>query len=232
MSDESKALVWGETGNKKYETGIEKAALFVMDDNGAYPKGVAWDGMTKFTNKPTGAETTTLYADNGVYVNLVSAEKFEASMECYYYPEEFEECNGIASVAKGVKIGQQKRKTFGMVYETIIGNDVLNEGYGKKLHCVYGLLATPSETAYQTTNESPEANTLSYELKSTPVRVTGFKPTSHMEFDSTQMSKKAFAALEATVYGSATEEAKLPLPDALIKIIADADGTPQEPSGE
>lgn len=218
----SKKLVWDQVGQKTYETGVKNGVLYVMDNSGAYPKGVAWNGLTKVSEKPTGAETTDLFADDAKYLSLQSAEKFEASVEAYTYPDEFSQCDGSAEIVEGVAIGQQSRKTFGMSYVTTVGNDIQNNSYGRKIHLIYGALASPSEKGYATINDSPEAITFSWELKTTPVAVTGFKPTASLVIDSTKVSKEAMKAIEDVLYGTESTEARLPLPDEVKSIIESA----------
>lgn len=219
MADESKALVWDQVGHKTYETGVKQGALYLMSDTGTYPKGVAWNGLTKVTEKPTGAEATDLYADDEKYLTLLSAEKFEAGVEAYTYPDEFAECDGSKELIPGVYIGQQERKTFGMVYKTTLGNDVKNNEYGYKLHIIYGAKASPSEKGYSTINESPEAITFSWEIKTTPVAVTGAKSTASLTIDSTKVDSTKLAALEKVLYGD-TADARLPLPDEIKTILS------------
>lgn len=204
-------LEWDKTGERFYETGVDHGVLYLLGEGGAYTKGVAWNGLTAVTESPSGAEATPLYADNIKYLNLMSAEEFGATIEAFTYPEEFAECDGSASIADGVSIGQQTRKTFGLSYRTVIGNDVDNN-LGYKLHLIYGALAAPSEKAYATVNDNPEAITFSWEVTTTPVSVEGFKPTATVTIDSTKCDKTKLAALEAILYGSESEEARLPLP--------------------
>lgn len=218
----SKALVWDQVGQKTYETGVKNGVLYVMDNGGAYPKGVAWNGLTKVSEKPTGAETTDLFADDSKYLSLMSAEKFEASIEAYTYPDEFEQCDGSAEITEGVTIGQQNRKTFGMAYITTKGNDIQNNSYGYKIHLIYGALASPSEKGYSTINDSPEAITFSWEVKTTPVPVTGFKSTASLTIDSTKVSEAAMEAVKKVLFGSEDTEARLPLPDEIKTIIEGA----------
>lgn len=214
-------LVWDQTGERYYETGTDRGVLYVQGADGNYPKGVAWNGLTAVTESPSGAEASPLYADNIKYLNLMSNEEFGATIEAYTYPDEFAECDGSAEIATGVSIGQQKRKTFGIAYRTILGNDVDGNDHGYKIHLVYGALASPSEKAYATVNESPEAITFSWEVTTTPVSVTGFKPTSHLEINSTKVDAEKLAELEAILYGSESEEARMPLPDEIIELIGD-----------
>lgn len=212
-------LVWDKSGERFYETGVKQVALY-KQVSGAYPAGVAWNGVTAFTESPSGAEPTPLYADDIKYLNLMSNEEFGATIEAYTYPDEFAECDGSAELVAGVMIGQQARKAFGLVVKTTLGNDVEGNALGYKLHLVYGLLASPSEKAYATINDSPEAITFSWELTSTPVEVTGFKPTSIITIDSTKVDADKLAALEEVLYGSESEEAKLPLPDEVATLMA------------
>lgn len=212
-------LVWDKTGERFYETGVKMGVLYVQEA-GAYPKGVAWNGLTAVTESPSGAEATALYADDIKYLNLMSAEEFGATIEAYTYPEEFEACDGSASLATGVTIGQQARKTFGLCYRTTLGNDTDGSDYGYKLHLIYGAMAAPSEKAFATINDSPEAITFSWELTTTPVNVTGHKPTACITIDSTKADPTKLAALEAKLYGSESEEATLPLPDEIATMMA------------
>ena len=214
-------LVWDQAGQRLYETGVKMGVLYVQDASGAYPKGVAWNGLTAVTESPSGAEATPLYADDIKYLNLMSAEEFGATIEAYTYPEEFAECDGSASIATGVYIGQQARKTFGMCYRTTVGNDIDNNDHGYKLHLIYGALAAPSEKGYSTINDSPEAITFSWEVTTTPVAVDGFKPTASVTIDSTKVDKSKMAALEAVLYGSESEEARLPLPAEIMTLMAE-----------
>ena len=211
-------LIWDATGERVYETGVRNGVLYPMVD-GTYPKGVVWNGLTAVTESPSGAESTPLYADDIKYLNLISAEEFGATVEAFTYPEEFAECDGSATLVKGVTIGQQPRKTFGMSYRTVIGNDVNNESHGYKLHLIYGAVATPSEKAYSTINDSPEAITFSWELTTTPVNVTGFKPTACLTIDSSKVDKEKLTALEDILYGTQEAEARLPLPDEIATLM-------------
>lgn len=215
-------LVWDQTGTKYYETGVKQGVLYPIQDGGVYSKGVAWNGLTAVTESPSGAEPNKIYADDIVYANLISAEEFGATIEAYTYPPEFEECDGSASLAKGVSIGQQKRKIFGLCYRTTIGNDVDGSDCGYKLHLIYGALASPSEKAYSTVNDSPEAITFSWEVTTTPVNVTGHKPTACITIDSTKANPTKLAALEKILYGDTDTEARLPLPDEVATTMSDA----------
>lgn len=212
-------LVWDQTGEREYETGVENGVLYPQGEGGTYPKGVAWNGLISVTESPSGAEATALYADDIKYLNLMSNEEFGATIEAYMSPEEFDQCDGTASLATGVSIGQQKRKTFGMAYKTTIGNDVDGNDHGYKIHLIYGALAAPSEKAYSSINDSPEAMTLSWEVSTTPVTVNGFKPTATVVIDSTKADPTKLAALEAILFGSEEKEARLPLPDEIVSII-------------
>ena len=217
-------LTWDATGERLYETGVKNGVLYVMGAEGAYGTGVAWNGLTAVTESPSGAEPTPLYADDIKYLNLMSNEEFGATIEAYTYPEEFGECDGSASLAKGVSLGQQARKTFGLCYRTTIGNDVEGNDHGYKLHLIYGLLASPSEKAYATINDSPEAITFSWEVSSTPVSVSGFKPTSCITIDSTKADPTCLAALEVMLYGDTSSEPTLPLPDVVKTTMIPAGG--------
>ena len=214
-------LVWDKTGERFYETGVNQGVLYPQGINGTYPLGVAWNGLTAVTESPTGAEATPLYADNIKYLNLMSAEEFGATIEAYTYPDEFAKCDGSAEIADGVMIGQQSRKAFGLSYKTTLGNDVDGNDHGYKLHIIYGALAAPSEKGYSTINDSPEAITFSWEVTTTPVSVTGFKPTASIVIDSTKADKTKLAALEAILYGAAETEARLPLPDEVTTLMGD-----------
>ena len=210
-------IEWDKTGERLYETGVKNGVLYVQE-GGVYPKGVAWNGLTAVTESPSGAEATPLYADDIKYLNLLSAEEFGATIEAYTYPDEFAECDGSAALADGVMIGQQPRKAFGLCYRTTIGNDTNGNDYGYKLHIIYGALAAPSEKAYATINDSPEAITFSWEVTTTPVNVTGAKPTAYITIDSTKADPAKLAALEDILYGKNGEpgnEPRLPLPDEI-----------------
>lgn len=212
-------LVWDQTGERFYETGVKNGVLYVQS-NGAYPKGVAWNGLTAVTESPSGAEASPLYADDIKYLNLLSNEEFGATIEAYTYPDEFAECDGSASLAEGVFIGQQKRSAFGLCYRTTLGNDVDGNDHGYKLHIIYGALAAPSEKAYATINDSPEAITFSWEVTTTPVNVAGHKPTASITIDSTKVDAAKLKALEDKLYGTESEEASLPLPDDIATMFA------------
>ena len=218
---------WDQTGERLYETGVDRGVIYPQASNGSYPKGAGWNGLTAVTESPSGAEPTPLWANNHKYLTLMSAEEFGATIEAYTYPDEFAECDGSAELTKGVRIGQQKRKAFGFTYRTKIGNDVDGESYGYKLHLVYGALAAPSEKNRQTINEDPEATTMSWEISTTPVEVDGFEPTSHLEIDSTTADPEKLAALETILYGKDPTtlegpdgvDPRLPLPDEVATLM-------------
>ena len=211
-------IIWDQTGERLYETGVNHGVLYIPTD-GVYSKGVAWNGLTSVTESPSGAEATPLYADDIKYLTLMSAENFKATIEAYTYPVEFEECDGSATIAKGVVIGQQSRKPFGLCYRTAIGNDTDGNEHGYKLHIVYGCQASPSEKQYSTINDSPEAITFSWEVNTTPVNVNGKKPTATLIIDSTKADKAKLTALEAILYGSESDEPRLPLPDEIATLM-------------
>ena len=210
-------LVWDKTGDRLYETGVKNGVLYIPT-SGVYSKGVAWNGLTAVTESPSGAEATALYADDTKYLSLMSTEEFGATIEAYTYPDEFAACDGSAELADGVMIGQQKRSTFGLCYKTTIGNDTDGNDHGYKLHIIYGALAKPSERAYASINDSPEAVTFSWEITTTPVNVTGAKPTASLVIDSTKADPSKLSALEDILYGKDGEpgnEPRLPLPDEI-----------------
>lgn len=219
-------IVWDKTGERYYETGVKMGVLYPIQEGGVYNKGVAWNGLTAVTESPSGAEATPLYADDIKYLNLISNEEFGCTIEAYTYPDEFAECDGSAALAAGVMIGQQKRKIFGLSYRTAFGNDVNGTDYGYKLHLVYGCLAAPSEKAYSTINDSPEAITFSWEVSTTPVSVSGFKPTSQITIDSTKVQAEKLAALEEILYGKdagvgEAADPRLPLPDEIATLFSE-----------
>ena len=224
-------IVWDQTGERLYETGVDRGVLYLVGSTGAYDTGFAWNGLTAVTESPSGAEATDLYADNIKYLSMRSAETFGATVEAYTYPDEFAECDGSATLATGVQIGQQSRKTFGLCYRTQIGNDVDLNDHGYKLHLIYGCSASPSERAYATINDSPEAITFSWELTTTPVNVSGLKPTACVTIDSTKADPECLAALEEILYGKdaggegvpAAVEPRLPLPDEIKTIMTPAE---------
>ena len=215
-------IVWDAVGEHTFETGVRNGVLYLKDAQGAYSTGVAWNGLTSVSESPEGAEPTDLYADDIKYLTLMSAENFKATIEAYTYPVEFEECDGSATIAKGVVIGQQSRKPFGLCYRTAIGNDTDGNEHGYKLHIVYGCQASPSEKQYSTINDSPEAITFSWEVNTTPVNVNGKKPTATLIIDSTKADKAKLTALEAILYGSEQTEPRLPLPDEIATLMTTA----------
>ena len=218
-------LVWDKTGEHLYETGVDHGVLYFPDQTGAYKNGVAWNGLISVSESPSGAEATGQYADNIKYLNLISAEEFGATVEAYTYPEEFEACNGNKELVDntGVYVGQQSRSVFGFCYRTMIGNDTDGQDHGYKLHLVYGCQVSPSEKAYQTINDSPEALTFSWELSTTPVNVTGKKPTALLVIDSTKIDSTKLARIEAKLYGDESSTgAVLPTPDEIAEILNEA----------
>jgi hypothetical protein len=216
-------LTWDKTGERRYETGVDRGVLFLPDETGDYTTGVAWNGLTTVTESPSGAESSPQYADNIKYLNLVSAEEFGATVEAFTYPDEFGQCDGSAEPEPGVYLGQQGRRVFGLCYRTVIGNDLDGTDHGYKLHLVYGALAAPSEKAYGTINDSPEAITFSWEITTTPVPVPGFKPTALLTIDSTKVDSAKLEALEAILYGTADDEPRLPLPAEVLGLISDGE---------
>ena len=225
-------IAWDQTGERLYETGVDRGVLYHLDESNKYTTGYAWNGLTGVTESPAGAEATDLYADNIKYLSMRSAETFGATIEAYTYPDEFAECDGSAEIATGVKIGQQTRKTFGLCYRTVIGNDVNGNDHGYLLHLIYGCTASPSEKAYATINDSPEAITFSWEVTTTPVNVEGFKPTASLTIDSTKANATDLATLEGILYGTAAGaegtpaavEPRLPLPDEVAEIMSTTAG--------
>jgi hypothetical protein len=215
-------LVWDENGKKFYETGVNKGVLYPQAVSGLYPLGIAWNGLTAVTESPSGAEPNPLYADNIKYLNLISAEEFGATVEAYTYPTEFGACDGSAEMSPGVTVNQQTRKGFGLCYRTAIGNDTVGSDYGYKLHLIYGAMAAPSEKGYASINDSPEAITFSWALTTTPVSVTGLKPTASLTIDSTMVDSAKLAALELILYGNTSIAPRLPLPDEIAAIFAAA----------
>lgn len=219
-------LVWDQAGERLYETGTDHGVVYPQNDAGAYPQGYAWNGLTAVTESPSGAEPTDLYADNIKYLSIRSAEEFGATIEAYTYPDEFAVLDGSAQPVDGVFIGQQTRKAFGLSYRTRLGNDIKFEDFGYKLHLVYGCTVSPSEKAYQTINDSPEAITFSWEMTTTPVAVTGYKPTSVVTIDSSKFTTEAqkgyLEDLEDVLYGTESAEARLPLPDEVFRILTGA----------
>lgn len=219
-------IAWDKTGERFYETGVQNGVLYIRDAAGLYPLGVPWNGLISVTESPSGAEATPQYADNIKYLNMVSAEEFAATVEAYTYPDEFAACDGSAEVAPGVYIGQQSRRTFGLTYKSVVGNDVDGNDLGYKLHLIYGALAAPSEKAYSTINDTPEAITFSWEVSTTPVAVADFKPTASLTIDSTKVSAANLAVLEDILYGTNEADAHLPFPDEVAAIFAGAAPSP------
>lgn len=213
-------IVWDQVGERFYETGVDRGVLFVKDETGKYGKGVAWNGLTAVTESPSGAEANPLYADNVKYLNLISREELGATIEAYTYPEEFGVCDGSAEPTTGVIFGQQSRREFGLCYRTFLGNDVEGQDHGYKIHILYNALAAPSEKAYATVNDSPEAITFSWEVTTTPVEVTGYKPVACVTIDSTKVSADKLKTLEDKLYGSESEESALPTPDEIVTMLA------------
>lgn len=209
-------LVWDQTGARLYETGVDHGVLYIPDSQGVYDTGVAWNGLTTVTESPSGAEATPLYADNIKYLNLISVEEFGATVEAYTCPDEFFQFDGVVTPTPGVHVGQQNRKPFGLSYRTRLGNDVEGSDYGYKLHLIYNATAAPSEKAYATINDSPEAITFSWELTTTPVPVEGMKPTALLTIDSSKVDATALAALEDVLYGTAGSDPRLPTPDEVL----------------
>lgn len=223
MPSTAAKIKWDAVGEHLFETGVKNGVLYRQNASGVYDEGYAWNGLISISESPSGAEATPLYADDIKYLNLMSAEDFGATIEAYTYPDAFAECDGSASIAEGVTIGQQARKPFGLCYRTTIGNDTDGNDHGYKLHIIYGCLASPSERSYSTINDSPEAITFSWEIKTTPVAVTGAKPTACLTIDSTKVEASKLSALEVILYGKdPTSEGagdgvapRLPLPDEI-----------------
>ena len=211
-------LTWDDIGERYYETGVRNGVLYLFDAQGAYSTGVAWNGLTAINESHDGGEPNALYADDMKYLNLMSAEDFKATIEAYTYPDEFAECDGSASLAAGVTIGQQKRKAFGLSYQTRIGNDVDQTDLGYKIHLVYGCMAAPTDKNYASINESPEAITFSWEVSTTPVDIPGHKPSATIVIDSTKADPDKLATLKGMLYGTANASAKLPTPQEIIDL--------------
>ena len=231
MAETAGRLVWDKTGERLYETGVSQGVLYTLDTaTKTYKNGVVWNGLTTVTESPSGAEATAIYADNIKYLSLMSAEEFGATIEAYTYPDEFALCDGSAELVAGAMIGQQARKTFGLCYKTVLGNDVEGESHGYKLHIIYGAMASPSEKGYSTINDSPEAITFSWEITTTPVNVTGFKPTASLIIDSTKADPTKLSDLEDILYGTDAGEGgtpaatapRLPLPDEIKTLLTAA----------
>ena len=212
-------LVFNQVGERLFETGVKNGVLYVMSDGNTYGNGVVWNGLTAVTEKPTGAEATNLYADDVKYVVIYGAEEFEATIEAYTYPEEFEACDGSAALVAGVNVGQQERKTFAFCYKTSLGNDTQGQTYGYKLHIIYGCKAKPSEKSYSTINDSPEAVTFSWDVSTTPVPVEGMNPTATLVVDSTRVDPGKLKKLEDKLYGTESSEPTLPLPNEVKQLL-------------
>ena len=212
-------LEWDKIGERLYETGVDRGVLYPIQEDSTYSLGVAWNGLANVTESPSGAEASPVYADNIKYLNLMSAEDFGASIEAFMYPEEFGPCIGSVAAAPGVYVHQQAHKMFGFSYRSLIGNDLVGTDYGYKIHLVYGAQAAPSEKSNSTVNESPDAPTMSWEVTTTPVNVTGFKPTAHLVIDSTKVNKEKLAELEAILYGFGENNPRLPLPDEVLELV-------------
>jgi hypothetical protein len=225
------ALAWDQSGERLFETGVDRGVLYIPDETGDFVEGFAWNGLTTVTESPSGAEANPQYADNIKYLTLMSAEEFGATIEAFTYPDEFGQCDGTAEPAPGVKLGQQQRKQFGLAYRTKVGNDLDGSDHGYKLHLVYGALAAPSEKAYATINDSPEAITFSWELTTYPTQIDGYKPTAQITVDSTKVDADDLTALEEILYGSEGDDPRLPNPAEVVELftggVVDVDlGTP------
>ena len=213
-------LVWDAIGEHKYETGVDHVALYKPNAQKKYVGGVAWNGVSSISESPSGADSNPIYADNIKYLDLRSAEEFGATIECYTYPPEFAECNGEAIVTNGVVIGQQTRKTFGLAYRSIVGNDLTGNDYAYKLHMIYGATASPSEKQYSTVNDSPEAGTFSFELTTTPIAVQGYKNTASLTIDTSLFTDKTLiTALEDKLFGTEQDEPELPTPAEVFALL-------------
>lgn len=212
-------IKWDQIGDRLFETGVDRGVLYTQDLEGAYNKGEAWNGLTGITESPEGAEANPQYADNIKYLNLISVEELKGTIEAFTYPESFAACDGTAQPVEGVFLGQQARKPFGLSYRTVLGNDTEQNDHGYKLHLIYGAIAQPSEKAYETINDSPEAITFSWEFETTPVEVEGYRPTASLTVDSTKVDAAKLKALEDVLYGTADEEGYLPLPDEVFDIL-------------
>ena len=212
-------LIWDEVGQRFFETGVKNGVLYVQDNDGSYKNGVVWNGLTAVTESPSGAEETPLYADDVKYLTLRSAEEFGATVEAYTYPEEFEQCDGSASIANGVTIGQQARRAFGLCYRTSVGNDIQGQNFSYKLHLIYGCTVAPSEKSYSTINDNPEAITFSWELSTVPVPVDGFSPTASLVIDASKVDEGKMELLENALFGDESNEAKLLLPNEIMEML-------------
>lgn len=220
MAD-SKRLVWDKIGEKLFETGVNHGVLFpsTTDPENPYAAGVAWNGLSAVNESPSGGDATTVYADNIAYLTMRAAEKYAATIEAYTYPDEFAECNGEREPVKGVRVGQQNRKSFAFSYETLVGNDLESTDYGTKLHIVYGLSVSPSEKSHGTVNESPEASTMSWSAESTPVPVTGYKATSSIEISSKDVGEEKYKTITDIIWGTDDTESRIPMPDEIIQLL-------------
>ena len=212
-------LIWDEVGQRFFETGVKNGVLYVQEDDGSYKNGVVWNGLTAVTESPSGAEETPLYADDVKYLTLRSAEEFGATVEAYTYPEEFEQCDGSATIAEGVTIGQQARRAFGLCYRTSVGNDIQGQNFSYKLHLIYGCTVAPSEKSYSTINDNPEAITFSWELSTVPVPVDGFSPTASLVIDASKVDEGKMQQLEDALFGNESNEAKLLLPNEIMEML-------------
>jgi hypothetical protein len=219
-------IVWDVSGERNYETGVDHGVLYPVStqqgQEGTYPSGVAWNGLTTVTESPSGADATPLYADNIKYLNLIAAEQFGGTIEAYTYPDEFGECDGSVQPTPGLMLGQQARKAFGLAYRTIMGNDVDGQDHGYKLHLIYGALAAPSQKAYASINDKPDAIAFSWAITTTPVAVTGHRATAILTIDSTMVNSTKLATLEDILFGTAQVDPRLPLPDEVISILQEA----------
>ena len=212
-------LIWDEVGQRFFETGVKNGVLYVQDNDGSYKNGVVWNGLTAVTESPSGAEETPLYADDVKYLTLRSTEEFGATVEAYTYPEEFEQCDGSASIVNGVTIGQQARRAFGLCYRTSVGNDIQGQNFSYKLHLIYGCTVAPSEKSYSTINDNPEAITFSWELSTVPVPVDGFSPTASLVIDASKVDEGKMQLLEDALFGDESNEAKLLLPNEIMEML-------------
>lgn len=219
-------LLWDQPGEKVFETGIDQGVLYLQDNNGAYPEGVVWNGLTSVSESPDGGDPNDFYADNIKYGSLRGTENFGGSIEAYMYPDEFAECDGSAELSTGIRLSGQTRKTFGLCYRSLIGNDIAGLDLGYKIHLVYGATVSPSDQSHETVNDSPEPGTMSWEFTTVPVPVTNFKPTAHLIIDSTKVAEAKLTILENVLYGTDAEgndagtTARLPLPNEILTLIA------------
>lgn len=223
---------WDEVGKKLYRAGVDRGVLYPMDDKGTYPKGVPWNGLSKVSESPSGAESTPVYANNAKYLNLVSAEEFSYTINAYMYPDEFKACDGSKEIAPGIYINQQNRQHFGMTYRNAIGNDIKNMDYGYEIHLVYDSIAAPSSQDHETVNENVDAATMSWECSTTPVQVKDYKPASHFYIDSITCPQDVLKKIEDILYGTEESEPRLPLPDELMALGATLEKAGEEPGEE